>query len=82
MLYAERVKRLVTVERDESLEVPDGLVKLVNGRDKEFGRNGYHYMGCERHQQGGTTIDRLNAYVYHHQFYHVEMGHPCGCPIV
>lgn len=81
-IYTETVERFVTIEREESVDVPDGLVKLVNGRDKKFGANGYRYMGCQRRHQGGTTIGRLSAYLHFHQMYHVEYKHPCDCPIV
>jgi hypothetical protein len=78
--YTEEVTRFRPVTSTESIEVPDGLVKLVNGRDKKFGRNGYHYMGCER-VPGGHTIDRLQAYISHHRIYCMGYGHPCDCPI-
>jgi len=81
MNYTEQVTRLQPVTKGESIEVPEALVKLVNGNDEKFGRNGYHYMGCERKQQGGHTIDRLRAYTTHHQSYHIEYGHPCDCPV-
>ena len=81
MNYTEEVTRLVPTTREESIEVPDGLVKLVNGNDNEWGRNGYHWLGCERKKQGGHTIERLRHYIQNHQIYHVEYGHPCDCPI-
>ena len=81
MIYNEKVTRLVPVEAEESIEVPAALVKLVRGRDKKYGANGYHYLGCERQQQGGYIIDRLRAYVAHHFTYHVHYGQPCNCPV-
>ena len=82
MLYQETVTRLKPVEVVEEIEVPEALVKLVNSSDKEYGRNGYHYMGCQRKNQGGATFDRLREYVRQHQTYCIGYGHPCNCPIV
>lgn len=81
MQYTETVTRFLPVEKTESVEAPEALVKLVNGNDKEFGRNGYLYMGCQRDRQGGRTIDRLYEYISHHNIYHKEYGHPCNCPV-
>ena len=82
MLYSEKVVRLVPTEFEEHIEVPETLVRLVNSRDKKFGRNGYHCLGCNRVRQGGYTIDRLREYIQHHSIYHIGYGHPCDCPIV
>ena len=81
MTYTETVTEMVPTAVTKTIEVPDGLVRLVNGHDKEFGRNGYHYMGCERANMGGTTYDRICAYIHHHRTYHELCGHPCNCPI-
>ena len=82
MLYQETVTRLKPVEVVEEIEVPEALVKLVNSSDEKYGRNGYHYMGCQRKCQSGTTFDRLHEYVRHHQTYCIDYGHPCNCPIL
>ncbi len=81
MIHTEQVTRLTPVTKEESIEVPEGLVKLVNSNDEEWGRNGYKWMGCERKRQGGHTIDRLRHYIQNHQTYHIEHRHPCDCPI-
>ena len=82
MLYTETVLRLIQVRKEESIEVPEALVKLVKGNNKEFGRNGLLYMGCERQRQGGLVIDRLRHYIEHHNAYCVGYGHPCNCPVI
>lgn len=81
MIYTEEVTRLKSVTEKEFVEAPEALIKLVNSNDKEFGRNGYHYMGCQRKQQGGLAIDRVYEYISHHNIYHIEYGHPCNCPV-
>ena len=78
MKYTEEVKRWQQVIITESIEVPEDLIKLVNGNDREFGRNGYNYMGCNRSKQGGATIDRLQEYINQHS--HGPMS-KCACPI-
>jgi len=83
MIYKETVTRLVevAVEKEETIECPPELIKLVNSKDEKFGRNGYLYLGCERKRQGGYTIDRIRSYINHHKEYHEKYGHPCDCPI-
>ena len=81
MIYTEQVTRLVPTVKEESVEVPEGLVKLVNGNDEKWGRNGYNWLGCERKRQGGQTIDRLRHYLENHKTYHEFYSHPCDCPI-
>lgn len=41
-------------------EIRPELLKMVNGRDGQWGRNGWEYMGCNRERQGGTALDRLS----------------------
>jgi len=79
--YTETVTRFLPSAREESIEVPEELVKLVNSNDPQFGRNGILYMGCQRKRQGGHTIDRLYEYANHHRIYHEQYGHPCNCPV-
>ena len=81
MNYQETITRMMPVEQTESIEVPEALVKKVNSRDPVWGANGCNYLGCNRKRQGGHTIDRLQEYVSHHQFYCVGMMRPCSCPI-
>ena len=81
MLYKETVTRLEPIEREESIEVPPELVKLVKGNDEKYGRNGYFYLGCNRGRHNGAVIDRLREYIRNHQEYHIHHGHPCDCPI-
>lgn len=61
MVYKDKVYRSVSVEREERIEVPTELVKLVKGNDPEWGRNGHHWLGCERGK--GKVIDRLQSYI-------------------
>ena len=81
MKHTEEVTRLQPVTKTETIEVPEALVKLVNGNDKEWGCNGYKWMGCHRRGQGGYTIDRLREYISNHRIYHEHYGHPCDCPV-
>lgn len=44
------------------LDTPDirpALLKMVNSRDKQWGRNGIEYIGAYREKQGGTALNRL-----------------------
>lgn len=61
MIYKAQMNRLVAVQREESIEAPEALIKLVKSNDKQWGRNGHHWMGCERGK--GKTIDRLQSYL-------------------
>ena len=81
MQYTETVQRLVPITREESVNVPEGLIKLVKGNDKKWGKNGYAFMGYDRDRQGGNVIDRLREYISHHNTYHVIHSHPCDCPV-
>ena len=80
MLYRQMVKRFVEVEKEESIEVPAELVKLVNGNDPRYGRNGHFWLGCNRGKS--RTIDRLYQYVQNHQdeITFSRVG-GCQCPI-
>ena len=88
MVYTEEVTRWRPITQAESIEAPEALIKLVNGNDEKFGRNGYHYLGCHRKKQGGHTIDRLREYIEHHNNYckpyNDQYGYQpnkCDCPI-
>ena len=81
MIYTETVTRLRPITEQESIEVPEELVKLVRSRDPKYGRNGSHYRGRNRERQGGKTIDRLWEYTEYHKDYCEASGHPCGCPV-
>ena len=82
MIYTETTIRSNRIERKEEIDVPKELVKLVNSADPVYGRNGYHYLGCNRKRQGGYTIDRLREYIDHHNIYCKQPGHSCNCPII
>ena len=45
------------------------LLKLVNSRDKEWGRNGHAYIAASRAAQGGTALDRLRELAMQHLDY-------------
>lgn len=81
MLYTETVTRYLPVTREETIEVPEELVRLVNSNDSRYGKNGTLYLGCDQAKQGGRTIDRLRWYLSQHTIYYVQHGHPCNCPI-
>jgi len=81
MIYTEEVTRLRPITEKEFVEAPEALIKLVNSNDEKFGRNGYHYLGCQRKRQGGLAIDRVYEYISHHNIYHKQHGHPCDCPV-
>lgn len=38
--------------------IPDEIAKVLDSRDKQWGRNGYEWMGSNRERQGGRTLSR------------------------
>lgn len=38
--------------------IPEEIAKVIDGRDKRWGRNGYEWMGSNRERQGGRTLNR------------------------
>ena len=40
-------------------EIPKELLKLVKSNNRQWGKNGYEYLGRNRDRQGGTEIDRI-----------------------
>ena len=50
-------------------EIPEQLLELVNSNDKQYGRNGYEWLGSSRDTQGGTETDRIREYVNNAVFY-------------
>ena len=57
------------VEPLDAPKIRPELLKMVNSRDKAWGKNGYEYMGKNREQQGGTAIDRLSELAAWHLCY-------------
>ena len=81
MKYTETVTCMVPTQVTESIEVPDGLVELVNGCDERYGKNGWLYSGGESADEGGTTLARLKKYMLQHEIHHIYRRLPCDCPI-
>lgn len=44
------------------VEIPDALHKLVKGRDKKWGSNGYYWLGCNRGRYNGASLARAREY--------------------
>ena len=51
--------------------IPEALLELVTGNDRQWGRNGLEWMGRERDSGGGTALQRAQAYAqkYHMGWY-------------
>lgn len=47
---------------NELPDIPEELLKMVNGRDKRWGKNGHEWLGRNRERQGGTEIDRIREH--------------------
>ena len=43
-------------------KVPEKLLKLVASGDPKWGKNGWTWLGCERHCHGGMPFDRIRHY--------------------
>jgi hypothetical protein len=39
-------------------KIPEAIVKILDGRDPNWGKNGWEWMGCNRASAGGTTLSR------------------------
>lgn len=66
---------LVYVEaRIRDIEIPDALYKLVNSRDKRWGKNGYYWLGCNR--GNGSALDRAKQYAAQYHLPRGEVAYP------
>ena len=60
---ANNLGTVICTPVDEIPEMPKELLRLVNSRDKKYGKNGFEWLGKNRECQGGTQIDRVREFV-------------------
>ncbi len=53
---------LIVYEPMDPPYVPERLLKMVNGRDRRWGRNGWAWIGRHQQRYGGTPLDRAREY--------------------
>ena len=60
---------LLVYEPVDPPRVRERLLKLVNGHDPRWGRNGHEWMGRHRKRHGGTALDRAREYAVKYRFF-------------
>ena len=72
-------KFVIVYEPVDPPYVPERLSKLVDGRDRRWGRNGSEWFGRHRHRYGGATLDRAREYARKCRFVldNVDLDDPC-----
>lgn len=53
-----RIVKSMNMKVEEFPPIPEKIRKVLDGRDKRWGKNGYQWMGGNREKQGGTTLNR------------------------
>lgn len=53
---------MVVAEPVDPPRIPPALLRLVNGRDQEWGRNGHAWIGVHQEKHGGTALQRAREY--------------------
>lgn len=46
-------------------KIPAKILALLNSHDKQWGRNGYEWMGSHRERQGGTVLNRVRELAWY-----------------